>query len=427
MQEIFKTSLSRLVFLGLNFLTGLLIASLSGAGAFGDLSLMIVNASVIHLITGFGADQSIVWHGAGKDAPHGKIFSFLGITAILQLAFFLILSFLYYRATSSTVLSGQASFNWFYYELIYFTGLIILEKYLSVLYALHLANSGNKLLAFVTAIPFIYLLLVRLDIIKTTPDPLLFYCTLIPLQAFSLVVYVHISFSIKLVLFSKSDLRSFLQFSFIVFITNLVQFLAYRADYWFIDFFAGTEQVGIYSQANRFAQLLWILPNVLAALLIPSIVSGKIKNEGEVATMVRVVNAINIFIIAAIAIIAVIIYNFFLGGEFYTGFIPLLIMLPGFYFFSITLVLAAYFSAKRFLWVNFTGSLICLFIIAIADILLIPVWGITGAAWANLAAYTAASVFNIFMFKIKTGMRLIDLMMIQKKDKSNVKEFLNAK
>jgi Na+-driven multidrug efflux pump len=102
-------------------------------------------------------------------------------------------------------------------------------------------------------------------------------------------------------------------------------------------------------------------------------------------------------------------------------------MLPGFYFFSITLVLAAYFSAKRFLWMNFTGSLICLFIIAIADILLIPVWGITGAAWANLAAYTAASVFNILIFKIKTGIRLSDLLMIQKKDKKTLKEFLNTK
>jgi O-antigen/teichoic acid export membrane protein len=146
-----------------------------------------------------------------------------------------------------------------------------------------------------------------------------------------------------------------------------------------------------------------------------------------VASIIRIVNAIHFLFLAAIILLAFVSYQYVLDDEFRDGFLPLLIMLPGFYFFSITLLLAAFFSAKRFLWVNFTGSLICLLIIVTSDLFLIPAWGIHGAAIANLAAYSAASFFNIFMFNVKTGTRFFELLMIQKSDIKNIKEVISKK
>lgn len=55
MKEIFKAGFFRLLFLGFIFLTGFFIAAIAGTDVFGIISLMIVNAALLHLVKGFGA------------------------------------------------------------------------------------------------------------------------------------------------------------------------------------------------------------------------------------------------------------------------------------------------------------------------------------------------------------------------------------
>jgi hypothetical protein len=52
----------RIIFTGVGFFASLLIAKLAGTSQFGVLSLIIVNAALIHIITGLGTDAAIVWH-----------------------------------------------------------------------------------------------------------------------------------------------------------------------------------------------------------------------------------------------------------------------------------------------------------------------------------------------------------------------------
>jgi len=218
-------------------------------------------------------------------------------------------------------------------------------------------------------------------------------------------------------LISKQDLFSLFRFSGVVFVSNIIQFLAYRVDYWFIDYFKNAEQLGIYAQANRFAGLLWIVPNIIAALLIPKISSPENNlKETELIGVTRILNYMNLFVSGFILLISYLVYTYFLQHEYFKGFLPLLFMLPGFYFFSINIILAAYFSAQNLLWVNLVGALICLVIIIIADILFIPVFGINGAAWANTIAYTVATAFTVWMFIKKSKLSFSDLFILKKDD-----------
>jgi O-antigen/teichoic acid export membrane protein len=80
------------IFTGIGFLISLLIAKLAGADQFGTLSLIIVNAAFVHILTGLGTDAAIVWHGiAGKNYSRDKMFSFTMITSCYS-AFVLLLS-----------------------------------------------------------------------------------------------------------------------------------------------------------------------------------------------------------------------------------------------------------------------------------------------------------------------------------------------
>ena len=418
MRRLIKGGFYRILFMGFNFLVGLFIAAISGTETFGVISLMVVNAAVFSIVTGLGADSAIVWHGASQKLNSEKIFSFTFFSALFQVLLFLIFSLLFYRVTSRLLLSQQPYFGFYFYELIYFSGLILIDKYTSLFYASSRMEICNKLLSGVTLFCMIGIILIRYKILDINLPPFSLLCLTTFIQAVSLVILFHsVNSRLRIVRISTHDLRSLFHFSIVVFITNLVQFFAYRADYWLINYFRSESELGIFSQANRFAQMLWVLPNILAAMLIPLIAApGGDFNEKGVIRLVRVINYSNILVIGIIILVALLTYDLFLPASFSAGLFPLLLMIPGYYFFCINILLAAFFSSRRLLWVNLIGSSLCFIVIILADLILIPPFGIQGAAIADSIAYSAAAIFSILSFMRHTSFSFADLFRIRRTD-----------
>jgi len=417
LRTLIKGGIYRILFMGFNFLVGLFIAAVSGTETFGIISLMVVNAAVFSIISGLGVDSAIVWHGASQRLNSEKIFSFTFFSALLQVILFLIVSLLFYKMTSRLLLSQQHYFDFYSYEMIYFSGLILIDKYTSLFYASHRMENCNRLLAGITLFCMIAIVLIRYKILSINLPPFSLLCFTTFIQGIGLVVLFHATSRWSFVRISTDDLRSLFNFSIIVFITNLVQFFAYRADYWLINYFRGESELGIFSQANRFAQMLWVLPNILAAMLIPLIAApGDDFNERGVVRLIRVINYFNLLAIGVILLIALFTYDLFLPANFSNGFFPLLLMIPGYYFFCMNILLAAFFSSRRLLWVNFIGSAICFIVIILADLILIPAFGIRGAAIADSIAYSAAAIFSVISFMRETSSSLIDLFRISRTD-----------
>jgi len=397
-QLLLRGFIFRVIFTGIGFLISLLVAKLAGADQFGTLSLIIVNAAFIHIITGLGTDAAIVWHGiAGNNYSRDKIFSFTMITAAIQLLFFYIIAILGYILLGHTLLGGSFDLKIFFAEVIYFTGLVIMDKFLSLYYSQHEARLCNKLTSVVALILFTIVLLVW--IIKPviiTENPIWIYSLFIFIPGFILFFYFIVKFNPSFKNISQDEMRSFSAFSSIVLITNLIQFVAFRADYWLISIFYDHTTVGVYAQASKFAQLLWITPGILAGLITPAL-----KNKNEKLTDAGLVSICRILVfthlILAFLLIAIsfIIYKFFLPAEYFKGFFSLLIMLPGYLLFTVTTILAAYFSANRLLKVNFISSMICCGLVLVLDFMLIPALSYKGAAIANLVAYSIATFYII--------------------------------
>jgi O-antigen/teichoic acid export membrane protein len=413
-----KGGLYRVLFMSFNFLVGLFIAAISGTETFGVISLMVVNAAVFSVISGLGVDSAIVWHGASQKLSSEKTFSFTFFSAIVQVILFLIGSLLFYKMTSRLLLSQQHSFEFYLYELIYFSGLILIDKYSSLFYASHRMEGCNKLLSAVTLACLIIIILIRYKILGVNLPAFSLLCLTTFSQAVGLVILFHIANTkVRIVKISGNDLRSLFNFSIMVFITNLVQFFAYRADYWLINYFRGEAELGVFSQANRFAQMLWVLPTILAGMLIPLIAKPNDSIDAKgVISIVRVINYLNLLAIVSIIVIALLIYDLFLPANFSNGFFALLLMIPGYYFFCMNIIFAAFFSSRRLLWINFIGSLLCFVVIIVADLVLIPTLGIRGAAIADSIAYLAATIFSIVSFMRRTSFSLADLFGIHRAD-----------
>ena len=159
MQLLLRGFIFRIIFTCIGFGVSLLIAKLAGADQFGTLSLMIVNAAFLYIITGLGTDAAIVWHGiTGKNYNRDKIFSFTMITAAIQLLFFYIIAILGNLFLGHTLLGGSFELSIFFAEVVYFTGLVIIDKFLSLYYSQHEAKLCNKIISIVAGILFIVLI-----------------------------------------------------------------------------------------------------------------------------------------------------------------------------------------------------------------------------------------------------------------------------
>ncbi len=419
MKFVIKGFISRIIFVASGFLVSLLIAKLAGADRFGVISLMIVNAVFIQIVSGLGTDGAIVWHGiSGKPGDSNKIFSFTVYTTLLQLLLFGVSAFLFFKYSGTTILSREKSTNIFYAELLYFIGLIVTEKYAALFYSQQMAALCNKILALISSgLVFILLIVLFYSPPLVVNNPVWILSIFVFIPAIVLLFFYHGKFNPALKKINGNTVNSFANFSLIVLVTNLIQFIAFRVDFWFIDYFHGKEDVGIYAQASKFSQMLWIIPGVLAGLIIPALKNEKNKlSVAELVSICRLLFFTHIFFAIILAGGAFFLYQFFLPDDFFNGFSALLLMMPGYIIFIITTVLTAFFSANRMLKINLLGSFLCCLVMLTLDILLIPRFSYTGAAIANLVAYTITTVFFIAAFRKQTGLLMQDYFKLQKSD-----------
>ena len=294
----------------------------------------------------------------------------------------------------------------------------MVEKFTSLYYSQHEAKLCNRILAICSS--FLFFIMIILWITKPiyiVEDPVWVYTLFIFIPAFVLMLSFLFKYRPVMKKISEEDYKSFSTFSVIVLLTNIIQFIAYRADYWIITLYYDHDAVGVYAQASKFAQLLWIIPGILAALIIPAL-----KNEQQKLTRADLLSVIRLsfyfhFLLSLVVIlVAFFIYSFFLPSEFYNGFFSMLIMLPGYLLFIIATLFAAYFSANRLLKTNLYGSILCCCLIIILDLLLIPHLNYKGAAIANLLSYSIATIYFIYKAMPEMKMTISDLFVIRKDD-----------
>lgn len=409
----------RIIFIGIGFLISLLIAKLAGASQFGSLSLMIVNAAFIYIITGLGTDAAIVWHGiAGKNYSRDKIFSFTIITAGIQLLFFYIIAILGFFFLGHTLLGGNSGLKIFLAEAVYFTGLVIVEKFTSLYYSQHETKRCNRILAIVSFALFIGVVIIWvISPGYIVENPTWIYSLFIFIPAVVLMVSFLLAYKPSMKSISEDDYRSFSTFSAIVLLTNTIQFVAFRADYWIITLYYDHDVVGIYAQASKFAQTLWIIPGILAGLITPALKNDQQKlTEADLLSVTRISFYTHLLLSLLLITAALIIYSLFLPVEYFNGFYSMLIMMPGYLLFIITTLFAAYFSANRLLKINLYGSILCCVSIILLDLLLIPGMNHKGAAIANLLAYSLTTIYFVYEASLLMRISIRDLFAIRRAD-----------
>ncbi len=175
---------------------------------------------------------------------------------------------------------------------------------------------------------------------------------------------------------------------------SLTQFFSARADVYLIAYLIPdpSAALGYYSMAVGLAELVFFFPNAVATLYFPH-VAGSLREDSDrqVAMVSRV--ALLITAVVAVALIPVSIAMIKILLPAYEPALPaLFVLLPGVVALSTTKIVYGYVTGIRMPAITSYVNIFAFAINIIANLILIPRFGIVGASAASLISYTISSI-----------------------------------
>jgi O-antigen/teichoic acid export membrane protein len=177
------------------------------------------------------------------------------------------------------------------------------------------------------------------------------------------------------------------------YVAMLCQFLNYRVDFWIVKHFAGFEALGLYSLASTLAQTVWLVPRSAASVFFPVVASGDRSDIGQQTVLVRLLLLafVPLGIVSAFASHRLI--GILYGRDFSQAAMVFNILLIGCIPFAATIVLASGLAAKGRQIENTRASFWGLATTVVLDLLLIPRYGMVGAAVASAFSYLVTTAY----------------------------------
>ena len=218
--------------------------------------------------------------------------------------------------------------------------------------------------------------------------------------------------------FSCAYLKDSLTYGIKGHISNVLTFINYRFDMFIIAFLMDDMAVGIYSIAVALSEKIWIISQSVSSVLFARVSSLKTDLERNEFTIVVARNMLMITAFGGVFLAFAgqwLIVPLF-GIEYADSIEPFLWLIPGVVFFSLGRIVANDFAGRGKPEINTYVSLV----VAVTNIglnfLMIPKYGVLGAALATSASYVLDVLLKSFVFCWSNQVSIFDLIFIKRKD-----------
>jgi O-antigen/teichoic acid export membrane protein len=200
-------------------------------------------------------------------------------------------------------------------------------------------------------------------------------------------------------------------------IGNVLQLANYRLDQYIVRDFVSLTAVGVYAVGTSMTEAVFILSNAVALVLLPRLTS---VDPVEAARLAPVASR-NTMLIAgggalALAAAAPVMIPAVFGEAFRDSVEPLWLLLPGTVALAGSKVLTSYIFSQGRPLVNTGITAVSLVVTIVADLALIPRFGVNGAAAASSLAYGAHFAAALFAYGRISGNRPLSAVMPQRDD-----------
>lgn len=384
-------------------------ARMLGASGQGELALYTNFILLSSLLLGAGLPAGIVHFIAARKIEQKQVLSILLTVLLIGFALLLLaLSILQQTALLSTFIPTLFHHNsvWFWLMLLHLL-LVLLNIFLSsILQAEALFGKASYILIF-GSITLLLLYALRYFAITGIHIPplnwillALISSQLIQLFFFLRQVYTTNPDYLHLEQIQIGAIRPLIQFAFLAFMTNLIQFLSYKMDIWFVNYFHGKQLTGIYALGVSLAQMLWLLPSAIQSVLY-AFISTHTDRQLIIERTIKTTRQIAVYAISAGItgyLLSIYLVPILFGEEFRESVQCIGLLFIGVVPFCLSMAVSGYFAGTGRVRINLYSAILGFIVCMAADLLLIPSYGILGAAIASSISYISTVTFLLVKF-----------------------------
>ncbi len=420
------TLISRIPVMLFNFTWVILLTRLLGPEGNGIYTFLTAVLNLFITVIGFQLSSSLTFFLSKTPDEKEKIFSSVGVFTFLSINLFAILLtilvFVAPQVSKYFIPQGQPIVFFFCFLIISFILRSVNSLILSALRGVFRFRLYNLLSIVAQVIPvFIYgsLFFLTLDHTETIPLPTYFKIILLS-ETISMLIGIIILYLTRSISFSsdyKSYQKNIFQYSSRSLVISLGSFLNKRLDVWFVQHLKGTLMLGYYGLATQITNFVTEIMTPFNQVLLPYLAG---TNAAQHKKMVGRIARLNFTIAFVAAILIISTARFFIpfvfGNQFSNAIPATQILSIGVIFISMRFVFNNYFKGINQFRYPIYASWMGVIVTILLDILLIPTYGIVGAALATITAYGLSSVYLIMKASKNLGLTLKDIFFLQVTD-----------
>ena len=424
LQDALVTILTRFGLAILIFSTDIVLARLLGSDAKGRFTLVLLFSQLAALVVGWGMDNALAMVAGRDKATARSGFANAVIWSAVVGGFAVVISgWLYGLPTDVrprgplSVLVPNLSAAQFTYAALAIPGELFFAMGLFALL-------GRRQIAAYSAIRLLrrLILLVGIGVIAVVPAFRLSLDVALVINIAALVVT-----AIAIIWAARQDgvagirpsaglLREELAFGSRSLLGTVAERLQFRADAFIVNAFHGVRQTGVYSVTSGLAETLWYVPNALGTVMFSRAVDPHADAGRIAAVLTR--TTIAVAVVTAIPAFALgprlvrIVY----GSAFTDAGVALRLILPGIVAYSVVAVLSRYIVGRGRPGVGTFVLLTGLVLNIGANLILVPRFGINGAAASSSISYGLTAILTLAVFRRLSGRGIAETLIIRGSD-----------
>jgi O-antigen/teichoic acid export membrane protein len=221
--------------------------------------------------------------------------------------------------------------------------------------------------------------------------------------------------------------RGTLDFGVKSYVQTLAAHLHYRIDLYLIALLLNPEQVAFYSIAVNMTHPILQIPDAIGTVIFPKL-AGASDEAAHERTAVTCRHTLFATIVAAVvyAGIGSQIMVLFYGKRYAPAIPPMFMMLPGIIMISLYQILSRNFTSRNRQQVNIIAAGVALAVNASSNLLLIPRYGIVGAALSTAISYSLAAGILLTVFVRESGKSVRQTVLVDAADLARYPQLLSA-
>jgi O-antigen/teichoic acid export membrane protein len=381
---------------GLNYLTVFLVtitvARLFQARDSGIINFTLNNLALVVLVISFSLESATGYYIAKGTLPRSEL---LGITMLMS-AWCIVIAFpvIYWLLKIDDVFAVMGC--------MLYCGGVVLCNYFNALHYAHnhyiFPNLTTVLLNLLVVIACI--ILRPWFLARDASVFILFYGSAFFVNGLILATgYIHRD-NWKLSWPELSTAKKVFRYAGLALTGNIVFFLVYRVDYWFVQRNSSAADLGNYIQVSKLGQIFLLLPGVIGTIVFARTAANTSDDHlRELQVLSRLLLLIYTIAVILLLITGHRLFPFIYGTTFHSMYWPFLLISPGILSLSTLTLITAYNAGQGNILLNVRGALVALLVIVAGNAIFSAKYGIYAAAATSSVGYIVYQVYIMMMIK----------------------------